>query len=107
MSEANIFLPLVKIKGVKKIEAYKYFVDEQKIGPYKMRHHQPKIEATEGGVLMTDIVSYQPPLGILGSIANALFIKKQSKHIFDFRSKALDKGPEKYNCTAGKQILIR
>lgn len=68
-----------------------YFVDEQRIGPYKMWHHQHKIEPIEGGVLMTDIVTYQPPLGILGAIANSLFIKKQLQAIFNYRTLALEK----------------
>ena len=67
-----------------------YFVDEQRIGPYAMWHHQHKIEAIEGGVLMTDIVTYQPPLGFLGAIANTLMIKKQLKQIFDFRTVAVE-----------------
>ena len=68
-----------------------YFVDEQRIGPYKMWHHEHKLEEIEGGVLMTDIVSYQPPLGFLGSIANALFIKHQLKQIFYYRTLAVEK----------------
>ena len=38
---------------------------------------------------MTDIITYQPPLGILGVIANSLFIKKQLLEIFDYRKIAL------------------
>jgi len=68
-----------------------YFVDEQRIGPYSMWHHEHKIEPIEGGVLMTDIVTYQPPMGILGAIANSLFIKKQLQDIFDYRTMALEK----------------
>ena len=68
-----------------------YFVDEQRIGPYAMWHHEHKIEAIAGGVLMTDIITYQPPFGVLGAIANALFIKKQLKEIFDYRKLALEK----------------
>lgn len=67
-----------------------YFVDEQRIGPYKMWHHQHKIMPIEGGVLMTDIVTYQPPFGFLGAVANALFIKKQLKAIFEYRNKAIE-----------------
>jgi ligand-binding SRPBCC domain-containing protein len=66
-------------------------VDEQRVGPYAMWHHQHKIEPIEGGVLMTDIVSYKPPLGFLGAIANALFIKRQLKGIFDYRTVALER----------------
>ncbi|MGM0621066.1 MAG: SRPBCC family protein [Bacteroidota bacterium] len=72
------------------IKEREYFVDEQRSGPYSMWHHEHKIEPIEGGVLMTDIVSYKPPLGFLGSIANAVLIKKQLNEIFDFREKALN-----------------
>ena len=73
---------------VKDIE---YFVDEQRIGPYSIWHHQHKVEAIEGGVLMADIVTYQPPLGILGALANTLLIRKKLKQIFDYRTVALEK----------------
>lgn len=68
----------------------KYFVDEQRIGPYKMWHHQHKLEEINGGVLMTDIISYQPPMGFLGKIANTILIQNELKKIFDFRTKALE-----------------
>ena len=67
-----------------------YFVDEQRVGPYKIWHHQHRIQPMEKGTLMTDIVSYQPPLGLLGSVANTLIIKGKLKEIFDYRTKALD-----------------
>ena len=41
----------------------KYFVDEQRVGPYSLWHHKHIIEPLEDGILMTDIVSYQPPFG--------------------------------------------
>lgn len=73
-----------------------YFVDEQRIGPYSMWHHQHKIEEIEGGVLMTDIVTYRPPMGFLGAIANTFMIKGKLKEIFDFRNIALEKKFGKY-----------
>jgi ligand-binding SRPBCC domain-containing protein len=66
-----------------------YFVDEQRVGPYTMWHHEHFIESFEGGVLMKDIVSYKPPFGILGNMANALIIKKKLNEIFDYRTKAI------------------
>ncbi|MBR8534192.1 hypothetical protein KDU71_01355 [Carboxylicivirga sediminis] len=54
-----------------------------------MWHHEHWIEQTDNGTLMTDIVSYSPPFGILGLIANALFIKKRLASIFDYREKIL------------------
>ncbi|MCB9256228.1 MAG: SRPBCC family protein [Chitinophagales bacterium] len=67
-----------------------YFVDEQRIGPYRLWHHQHKLTAIEGGVRMEDIVTYEPPFGILGAFANALFIKKQLQAIFEFRYRAIE-----------------
>jgi ligand-binding SRPBCC domain-containing protein len=69
----------------------KYFIDEQRIGPYAMWHHQHLVEPSEEGVLMTDIVTYSPPFGFLGAIANNLFIRKQLDNIFNYRSKIIEK----------------
>jgi len=68
-----------------------YFVDEQRVGPYKLWHHQHIILAQKDGVLMKDIVSYQPPFGLLGSIANKLIIQNKLKEIFEYRSLAIQK----------------
>lgn len=83
----------IKLNWVTEITHVKdkeYFVDEQRIGPYTMWHHEHKIEPIEGGIMMTDIVTYQPPMGILGAIANTLFIKKQLEGIFGYRTVALE-----------------
>ena len=69
----------------------KYFVDEQRVGPYSLWHHQHIIELLEDGILMTDIVSYQPPFGFLGALANKLIIKNKLNEIFNFRTKAIEK----------------
>lgn len=68
-----------------------YFVDEQRIGPYTMWHHEHHLEKNDHGVLMKDIVSYHPPFGVLGNLANSLFIKKQLKEIFDYRTEAVNR----------------
>jgi len=69
----------------------RYFVDEQRSGPYAMWHHAHFIEPVDGGVLMKDIVSYRPPFGFLGVIANRMLIRRQLKEIFDYRFAALEK----------------
>lgn len=68
----------------------KYFIDEQRIGPYNLWHHQHLIEPIENGILMTDIVTYSPPFGFLGAIANQLFIKNKLNEIFEYRVKAVE-----------------
>ena len=83
--------PLMGIKTtwvteITQVSNMNYFVDEQRVGPYRMWHHQHFIEPINGGVLMTDIVDHQPPLGILGAAANFLLIRKKLNEIFDFRT---------------------
>jgi ligand-binding SRPBCC domain-containing protein len=82
---------MIWVTEITHIEEMGYFVDEQRIGPYSMWHHQHFIEPTDQGVLMTDIVSYTPPLGFLGAIANSVFISKQLKAIFNYRENKLEK----------------
>lgn len=73
------------------IEEGKYFVDEQRAGPYKVWHHEHFLREENGEVVMSDIVTYVPPYGFLGAIANSLFIRKQLKSIFDYRFQAVVK----------------
>lgn len=87
--------PLLGIKTtwvteITHVKDKEYFVDEQRVGPYSMWHHEHFIEATEKGVLMTDIVSYQPPFGFLGSIANVFIIKGKLNDIFEYRRIAME-----------------
>ena len=55
-----------------------------------MWHHEHIFEQKEDGILMTDIITYVPPMGVLGKIANFLFINKKVNNIFDYRKKIID-----------------
>ncbi|MCF7825308.1 MAG: SRPBCC family protein [Candidatus Marinimicrobia bacterium] len=84
-------IPTTWVTEITHVQAGKHFVDEQRIGPYKMWHHQHILEQQADGVLMKDIVSYQPPLGFLGAMANAIVIRSQLAKIFEYRTLALEK----------------
>ncbi len=56
-----------------------YFVDEQRKGPYKMWHHEHKIIKTDEGILMTDLITYEPPFGFSGRLANKLLYQTTIK----------------------------
>jgi len=77
------------VTEITQVKEKQFFIDEQRIGPYAFWHHQHFIEPDGDGVIMTDIVTYSPPFGILGRIANLLFIRSRLKEIFDFRNKVL------------------
>ena len=68
----------------------RYFVDEQRFGPYAFWHHTHFFTPVTGGVLMTDVVHYKLPFGIFGRLAHWLFVKKQLNGIFHFRTQVLE-----------------
>ena len=78
-------IPLYWMTEITHVEEKKYFVDEQRFGPYSLWHHQHHFRPVENGVEMTDIVHYKLPLGFLGDIAHSLFVKNQLQQIFDYR----------------------
>ena len=90
-----IVSPLLKIKltwmtEITQVKEKSFFIDEQRLGPYTMWHHQHIFKQTEEGILMKDIITYIPPFGIIGKIANFLFIKNKVNQIFDYRNKKID-----------------
>ncbi len=84
-------IPMTWLTEITHMEEYKYFIDEQRSGPYTLWHHQHFLAEIPEGVEMNDIVTYKPHLGFLGTIANELFIRKQLDGIFEYRRKVLDK----------------
>lgn len=89
-------IPLYWMTEITHVEQEKYFVDEQRFGPYSLWHHQHHFRQTDAGVEMTDIVHYKLPLWILGDLAHVLFVKRKLENIFDYRH-------QKINEVFGKQ----
>jgi ligand-binding SRPBCC domain-containing protein len=82
-------IPMRWVTEITHIKSGQFFVDEQRIGPYRIWHHEHHFKQVEGGVLMTDIVSYDIGKSILGWLAGILFVHKMVKGIFTFREKRL------------------
>lgn len=72
---------------ITQVEHHKYFIDEQRFGPYKFWHHQHHFKSIAGGVEMTDILTYGLPMGFLGNIANSIFVANKLQQIFNYRNK--------------------
>lgn len=83
-------IPMNWVTEITQCVENKYFIDEQRFGPYKFWHHQHHIEETPDGVMMRDILHYALPFGWLGELMGKLFIHKKIKGIFAFREKKLD-----------------
>jgi ligand-binding SRPBCC domain-containing protein len=80
-------IPLYWMTEITQVVPKKYFIDEQRFGPYTLWHHQHHFTEVEGGVEMTDIVHYKLPLGFIGRLTNNIFVKKQLNEIFQYRFK--------------------
>jgi ligand-binding SRPBCC domain-containing protein len=96
-------IPLYWMTEITHVQDSKYFVDEQRYGPYSMWHHQHHFKTIEGGVEMTDIVHYKLPLWFLGDIANTLFVKSQLRQIFAFR---FSKTSELFGAWPGQEMMV-
>ena len=83
-------IPFRWVTEITHVDQGKYFVDEQRFGPYTFWHHKHFIEPVDGGVKMIDIVDYKLPLGPLGKLAHALFVSKKVKQIFSYRTQKLN-----------------
>jgi ligand-binding SRPBCC domain-containing protein len=83
-------IPLFWMTEITHVRAKHFFVDEQRVGPYSLWHHQHHFKAIEGGVEMTDLIHYRVPGWLLGDIADKLYVSRQLKKIFTFRQRMVE-----------------
>ena len=88
--------PLLRIKlnwctEITHVRHEQFFVDEQRLGPFRIWHHEHHFEANENGVLMTDILTYHVGFGFIGVFADWLFVNRKVNQIFAFRRSTLEK----------------
>lgn len=65
------------------------FTDVQLSGPYRSWHHRHEFKDDAGGTEMRDVVRYELPLGPLGTLARALFVRRSLDRIFDHRRQVI------------------
>lgn len=93
-------VPMFWMTEITHVREGEFFVDEQRIGPYALWHHQHHFRVIENGVEMTDLVHYRLPLGVLGKLAHALLIRRQLEAIFDYRYRVLEERFGRVSATA-------
>ncbi|RKO72003.1 hypothetical protein D7322_07800 [Sphingobacterium puteale] len=84
---------------ITQVEKNKSFTDFQVQGPYKYWNHFHEFIPNGKGVLMIDTVDYELPMGILGTVAHEIFVKRKLERIFDYRYRVLE---ELFNQTKSK-----
>ncbi len=84
-------IPLTWLTEITQVDEPHSFVDEQRIGPYRIWHHEHRFtDAGDGTVVMHDKVTYALPFGPFGELAHPLLVAPQLRRIFDFRTAAAE-----------------
>lgn len=86
------FLPGMRslwLTEISHVRQGEFFIDVQRMGPYRFWSHEHRFIVCPGGVLMQDKVTYAPPFGFLGDIVNALWIRRRLDEIFDYRARRI------------------
>ena len=82
-------IPMTWVTEITHCEDRRYFVDEQRFGPYALWHHQHHFKEVEGGVQMDDILHYKLIGGKLGDLLTGWLVHGRVKGIFEHRTKVL------------------
>ena len=67
-----------------------YFVDEMVSGAFKSIRHEHIFEDREGQTIMIDVFNYVSPLGILGKLADVLFLKRYLRNLLVQRNNVIE-----------------
>lgn len=81
----------VPFRWMSRIESWepeRGFADRQLRGPYRLWHHSHEFVADGEETIVRDHVEYALPLGALGELAHAAFVRRDLRRIFDFRHQA-------------------
>lgn len=83
-------IPVNWVTEITQVREGSFFIDEQRIGPYRFWHHQHHFREVEGGTEMTDIVHYALPLDPFSRILLPV-VKRKLGSIFAFREEVIRK----------------
>jgi ligand-binding SRPBCC domain-containing protein len=93
------FLP-IRAKWIALITEFEWnhhFADTQKEGPFKrfQHRHEFSAEMRSGvtGTMVRDVIEYDAGFGVLGDLAQKLFIAPSLRQTFEYRQKMLEKLP--------------
>lgn len=82
-------VPVTWVTEITHVEEGRFFVDEQRFGPYRFWHHQHHFREIPGGVQVRDLIHYAMPRLPAAGIARRLLVGPQLRHIFAHRRRVL------------------
>lgn len=81
-----------------RISAYQrpfHFRDSQVRGAFKRFDHDHFFAEVDGGTLMRDVFDFESPLGILGDLANRVYLRRYMTALLERRNKLIKKVAER------------
>ena len=71
----HLFKTRLFTSKITEMQSPDFFTDEMLKGDFKSFHHQHHFKAAENGTIMIDLIDFESPYGIIGKIANRLFLR--------------------------------
>ena len=85
-------LPITWLTEITHVHEGVSFVDEQRVGPYAVWHHEHRFrDLGDGRVQMSDRVTYVLPFGPLGVLVHGWLVRPQLERIFAHREQAVNR----------------
>lgn len=85
-------IPMTWLTEITHVRGPHCFVDEQRVGPYALWHHEHGFaEMPDGRTEMIDRIHYVLPFSPVSEMIHPLVVAPQLKTIFDYRVQAVEK----------------
>ncbi len=82
-------LPTTWVTEITHVAVGARFIDEQRLGPYQLWHHEHRFRAIPGGTEVFDDIWYALPGGPLGRLVHRAVVRNRLRSIFAFRRRVL------------------
>lgn len=83
-------IPMTWLSEITLVEEGRRFIDEQRVGPYTVWHHEHAFhDLGDGRIEMEDRATYVLPFAPLGDLAHSILVKPELTRIFAFREQAV------------------
>jgi ligand-binding SRPBCC domain-containing protein len=82
------------VARIVEFERLRHFADVQDRGPFRRWEHRHEFEAREDGgregTVVRDVLEYEVGLGVLGEVAERVFVGRQMARTFEHRQRTLE-----------------
>ena len=85
-------LPIRMTSRITEMQAPHYFVDEQVRGPFLRFRHVHEFSEVPAGTVMVDRIDFAAPFGLVGRVAEKLFLARYLRKLIETRNLHLTAG---------------